>query len=226
MGTGLDVYLQPTAVIESEHPAVVAFAREVAGEARDPVDRAVRLFYAVRDQIRYDPYSTQAVLEAFRASVTLEKRSAFCIPKAILLAALARALGIPSRLGFADVRNHLTTQRLSALMRTDLFVFHGYTELLLDGRWLKATPTFNIELCQRFKVKPLDFDGRHDSVLQAFDQTGRQHMEYVRDRGVFADLPFDELMAAWREHYPHLHGFVEEGGDFAQEAAEASRGRD
>ena len=222
----MDVYLQPTAVIESRHPAVVAFAHEVTGGASDAVDRAVRLFYAVRDRIRYDPYTTAPVLEAFRASVTLVRQAAFCIPKAILLAAAARALGIPSRLGFADVRNHLTTKRLSALMRTDLFVFHGYTELLLEGRWVKATPTFNIELCERFKVKPLDFDGRHDSLLQAFDQEGRKHMEYIRDHGVFADLPFREMIEAWREHYPHLQGFEAPGGDFAREAEEAADGRD
>jgi transglutaminase-like putative cysteine protease len=222
----VDAYLRPTPVIESRHPAVVDFAHEVAGQANGEVQRAVRLFYAVRDRIRYDPYTTAPVLETFRASVTLAQKAAFCIPKAILLAASARALGIPSRLGFADVRNHLTTRRLSALLRTDLFVFHGYTELLLEGCWRKATPTFNIELCERFKVKPLDFDGRSDSLLQAFDQEGRKHMEYVRDRGVFADLPFQEMLEAWREHYPHLHGFQAADGDFAREAEEAAFGRD
>ena len=152
-------YLHPTSFIESDHPAVEAFAREAVGDATDPRTRAVRLFYAVRDGIRYDPYTWHTRPEVYRATTTLATRRSFCIPKAILLAAAARVLRIPSRLGFADVRNHLATERLLRLMRTDLFVFHGYTELRLGGRWIKATPTFNLELCQRFGVEPLDWDG-------------------------------------------------------------------
>ena len=30
-------------------------------------------------------------------------------------------------------------------MGTDLFVYHGYAELFLDGKWVKATPAFNVE---------------------------------------------------------------------------------
>jgi transglutaminase-like putative cysteine protease len=218
-----DPYLEPTPVIESRHPAVVAFAETTVAGASDEADRAVRLFYAVRDGVRYDPYTTALTMEEYRASLTLERKVGFCVPKAILLAASARALGIPSRLGFADVRNHLSTRRLRELLQTDLFVFHGYAELELGGRWVKATPTFNVELCERFGVKPLEFDGRNDSLLQAFDRNGRQHMEYVRDRGVHADLPLEEMVAAWREHYPHLLGTEVLGGDFHAEAEAESR---
>ena len=52
-----------------------------------------------------------------------------------VLAAAARVLGVPARLGFADVRNHLTSPRLREMMNTDVFAYHGYTELLIDGRW-------------------------------------------------------------------------------------------
>ena len=202
-------YLASTPYIEAEHPAVIAFAREEMGEATEPRDRAVRLYLAVRDGVRYDPYTWHTQPDVFRASTTLATRRSFCVPKAILLAATARSAGIPSRLGFADVRNHLATERLLSLMRTDLFVFHGYTELLLGGRWIKVTPTFNVELCHRFGVEPLDWDGHGDAILQPFDREGRRHMEYVRDRGSFADLPLDELVAACREAYPH--SFDEQG---------------
>lgn len=225
----LEPYLTPTPFIESEHPAVMAFSREAIGDADDPREIAVRLFRAVRDGVRYDPYTWHTRPEVYRASTTLATRRSFCVPKAILLAAAARSAGIPSRLGFADVRNHLATKRLLRLMRTDLFVFHGYTELRLGGRWIKATPTFNRELCEKFGVEALDWDGREDAVLHPFDRAGRRHMEYVRDRGAFADLPLDELNAACRVAYPHyfdadgrIVGVPEPRDGFEREAARES----
>ncbi|MGH7821268.1 MAG: hypothetical protein ACREQ9_16005, partial [Candidatus Binatia bacterium] len=120
------------------------------------------------------------------------------------LAAAARAVGVPSRLGFADVRNHLTTPKLREMMGSDLFVFHGYTELYLEGRWVKATPAFNLALCQRFGVLPLEFDGRTDSIFHAFDAENRRHMEYLRDHGSFAEFPFERMAASFLEAYPVL----------------------
>jgi len=142
----------------------------------------------------------------------------FCIAKAVVLAAGARACGIPARLGFADVRNHLTTERLRSQMGTDVFAFHGFTELHLDGRWVKATPTFNQSLCDRFGVKPLQFDGQTDSVLHPFDSAGQRHMEYIRDRGTHIDVPIDEIRAVFAEHYPGLVAEPGAEGDFEREA--------
>jgi transglutaminase-like putative cysteine protease len=220
-------YLTPTRFIESEHPEVVAFAQQRVGDARTDRERAVRLFYAVRDEVRYDPYVWHANAAIFKASYTLRRSRTFCIPKAILLAAASRALGIPSRLAFADVRNHLATERLLALLKTDVFAFHGYTELYLGGRWVKATPTFNLSLCEKFGVKPLEFDGEHDATLHPFDRQGQRHMEYLRDRGSYADLPLADMVQALREHYPHLFGgdgdpfrLAAAGGDFEKEATE------
>lgn len=181
-----------------------AFARRIAGALGDARERAVALYYAVRDGIRYDPHHIDLRADAMRASAVLERGAGFCVSKAALLAAAARALGIPSRLGFADVRNHLTTERMRRAMGTDLFVFHGYTALHLDGRWVKATPAFDRTLCERLDVAPLEFDGRHDSLFQQVDRRGHRYMEYVRDRGQFADLPLDEIRRAFAEHYPGL----------------------
>jgi transglutaminase-like putative cysteine protease len=213
-------YLRPTQFIDSDAPAVAEYARSTIGDAATDVERGGRLYYAVRDPIRYDPYAIGFDLSAYKASAVLAAQVGFCIQKAILLAAVARAVGIPSRLGFADVRNHLTTERLRKLMGTDVFAFHGYTELYLDGRWVKATPAFNRSLCERFKVRPLEFDGKSDSVFHPFDTEGRKHMEYLRDHGHFADFPFEGMVRAFKEHYGHL---FQEGadwprGNFEQEA--------
>ncbi len=214
------LYLKPTAFIDSDSPEIVSFTETHARGAKGNVEKGVKLFYAVRDGIRYDPYSIVLKPAAFKASNILKKGSGFCVAKAIVLAAASRAAGIPSRLGFADVRNHLSTERLRNLMKTDVFVFHGYTELFLDDRWVKVTPTFNLSLCERFGVKTLEFDGRRDSLLHPHDTKGNRHMEYILDRGVFADMPFERLVEAFRRHYPELSDRDGEtiGGNFDEEA--------
>ena len=206
MTTDLDIqpYLRPGEYVDSGDARVAAFARDAAGPAGDPVARAVRLYYAVRDDITYTPYCDFTDPDTFRASAVLERRAGFCVGKAALLTAVARAAGIPARIGFADVRNHLCTPKLRALMGTDTFVYHGYTDLYLDGRWVKATPAFDRKLCERFGVKALDFDGRADSLFQPFDVAGRRHMEYLLDRGPRADVPVAEIMKAFAEAYPGL----------------------
>jgi transglutaminase-like putative cysteine protease len=197
-------HLAPSAFIDSEHPAIKDFAaRATAGADRDS-DRIARLFEAVRDGIRYDPYSVSSDPGDYVASNVIAQDAAYCIPKAVVLAAVARAIGIPARLGFADVRNHLQSQRLAELMGTDVFVFHGYTELYLGGQWRKATPALNATLCTRFGVAPLGFDGSADALLHPFTADGSRHMEYIRDHGSFADLPLPLILDAFRTSYPGL----------------------
>ncbi|MBN9329786.1 MAG: transglutaminase [Comamonas sp. SCN 67-35] len=207
-------HLQPTAAIDSNHPAVVAFAREHA-RGSDERERAVALNLAVRDGFRYDPYRIDLSLAGMRASSVLAHGYGWCVPKAALLAAAARASGIAARLGFADVRNHLSTERMRRSMKSDIFYWHGYTELWLDGAWRKATPAFNIELCERFGLLPLEFDGVHDSLYHAFDRAGHRHMEYVSQRGSFDDLPLAEIHADFERLYPGWAGW--QSADFQAE---------
>jgi transglutaminase-like putative cysteine protease len=197
-------YLKPGRFVDSDHPAVIAFSqRHSAGKSER--EKAVSLYYAVRDGIRYNPFQNFTLDETYRGSVCIERGMGWCVPKAALLAACARAAGIAARVGYADVKNHITTPELSAKMGTDLFVFHGYTEFLLEGKWVKATPAFNLSLCTRFRVKPLEFDGTADSLFHPFDEDNRRHMEYVRERGSFADVPADEIKRVFRETYPKYY---------------------
>ncbi|MCC6524938.1 MAG: transglutaminase domain-containing protein [Polyangiaceae bacterium] len=193
-------YLAPGSYVDSDHPEIVAWARAHAGEGT-ALERAVRLFYAVRDGWRYDPYSMTLVPEDYKASRVLGRRKAFCVPKAVLLTAVVRAVGIPARLGFADVKNHLTSDKLREVMGTDVFAFHGYADVWLEGAWHKATPAFNRELCEHFHVRPLEWDGRSDALFHELSTDGRRHMEYLRDRGRHFDLPFDAMLAAFGEVY-------------------------
>ena len=197
-------YLGPGRYIDSAHPSIVGFTRQnLRGDSQ--LEQAVSLYYAVRDAIAYNPFLDFSDARVFQASAVLEANQGFCIGKAALLSACARAAGIPARVGFADVKNHLTSPRLAETMGTDLFVYHGYSELHLEGRWVKATPAFNLSLCTRFRVRPLEFDGREDSIFHPFDADNRRHMEYVSERGSHADVPVEEIQRAFREAYPNLY---------------------
>lgn len=220
-------YLRPTAIIDSDHHLVQEYARRALGGATDPVDVAVRLYLAVRDGIRYDPYEPFHLPEHYRASQVIKRGKHFCIPKAALLCALARSRSIPSRLGFAHVKNHLATRQLLDYLGADIFMYHGFVELYLNGKWVKATPAFNRELCERHRVPPLEFNGREDSLFQPYNEENRRYMEYLEFVGLYADVPVAEIVAAWRRTYGEdrvdgwIRTFEERGGesasDFAQE---------
>jgi len=211
-----EVFLQPTPTIDFDSDIVQAFIRDNSQE-NDPVtEQVITLYYAVRDLIRYDPYTPSDQPADFAASRTLQQMRGWCVPKSILYAACCRALGVPARLGYADVRNHLSTENLRRQMGTDIFYWHGYTNVYLHDQWVKATPVFNIELCERFRLKPLEFDGREDSIYHPFDLDGRQHMEYLNFRGDYADLPFEEMTRDFAKYYPKL-GAADDRGDFDRE---------
>lgn len=208
-------HTQSAYYVDADHPDVIAWANDVVGDASTDTERAVRLFYSVRDDWRYDPYSSASDADDYKASAILKTDRSWCVPKAVLLTAGARAVGVPSRVGFADVKNHLTSEKLKARMTSDVFAFHGYTTFLLPGSdgelaWVKATPAFNIEMCTRFGVKPLEFDGLSDTLYHEFDVEGRRHMEYVKERGEFDDLPWDELCRVFTEIYGHGPGGLTE----------------
>lgn len=195
-------YLRATAIFNADHKYIVDYALSVIKDSsQDPVNKAVKLYYAVRDDIWYDPYSPFYLPEHYRASNILKRGRGYCVGKASLLCTLGRFCGIPSRVGFADVRNHLATRQLIEYLGTDLFVYHGYVEFYLEGQWVKATPAFNLELCRKHNVSPLEFNGREDSLFQAYSLENKKFMEYVEDHGTYADIPVDVIVAGWEKAY-------------------------
>lgn len=218
MMTPDDRCLAATALIDADHPAVQALARERALGASDR-ERAVSLYLVVRDEFRYDPYRIDLSPAGMKASAVIANGFGWCVPKAALLAAALRAAGIPARVGYADVRNHLSTERLRQALQTDLFVWHGYTEAWIEGAWRKATPAFNLSLCERFGLLPLEWNGLDDSLYHPFDRAGRRHMEYVRQRGAFDDVPLAQIIEDFRLTYPALAASALARGDFLGDVA-------
>ncbi len=197
-------YLKPTEFLDFNSTEVRDFVDTCISSNCDINENMIRLYYKTRDAILYNTYNIPVEPSYYKASSTIKRGFGFCIPKAILLAAAARAIGVPSRLGYVDVTNHIASDKILNLLRTNIFVFHSYTDLYLNGKWVKATPAFNITLCDKFDVEPLDFNGTEDSLFQQFNKKGDKYMEYLYDHGTFDDLPFQKMVDVLRNAYPHI----------------------
>ncbi len=197
-------YLQPTEFLNFDNESVREFAERNSAGAKSEREKAVKLYYAVRDGFQYNPNILDLSRKGLTASDLLTRNRGYCVEKAVLLAAVARAVDIPSRLSFYIVRNHIATDKLEKLLRKNYLVFHGAAEFFLDGKWLKTTPAFNKKLCEFLKVEPLEFDGTADSIFQEFDKSGNVFMEYLHDYGAFDDLPYGLYLSELQKHYPHI----------------------
>ncbi|UBM62258.1 transglutaminase family protein [Candidatus Sulfidibacterium hydrothermale] len=197
----MDKFLQPTPFLNFEHPVVQDFVRKTTEGISGQKEKAVRLFYAIRDGIRYNPYHIDLTVEGMRASTTLQHGYGWCVGKAVLLTTVCRAAGIPARLGFADVRNHLSPGEIVKALKTDIFYWHGFSLLFLDGKWVKATPAFDLNLCEKHNIFPVEFNGEEDAVFPPYDRSGNRHIEYLNDRGVFDDLPLQQIYESYKADY-------------------------
>jgi transglutaminase-like putative cysteine protease len=132
-------------------------------------------------------------LDDFRASATLIRGKGYCVQKAVLLAALGRAAGIPTKLAFAKIRNHRVPAHLIEKIGTNVFPRHGYNQFYLHGKWVSAAATFDKELCQRNRLRTVEFDGAHDATLPKTDLAGNPYIEYLEQYQPQADLPLEGI---------------------------------
>lgn len=208
-----------TEFLDWDSEAVRGFTEKAIGTERDPVQQVIKLFYTVRDKIRYDVYGVDMSRRGLKASSIIKNGAGFCIHKSIVFAAAARSLGVPSRLAFSDVRNHISTPALKKLVGGDVFHYHAYAEVLLEGQWVKATPVFNAMVCWLFGIEPLEFDGVRDATLQPYDKDGNKCLEFIAYHGTFDDVPYTECISELKRHHPRLFlaGGKTARGNLAQE---------
>jgi transglutaminase-like putative cysteine protease len=199
--TRMEKYLRPSPTIDSDNEAVKQKAMDLTKGKETVEDKAKSLFYWVRDNIKYNPLVPVEIFEDYKASKTLKRGEGFCVEKAAVLAAFARTVGIPARLHLADIQNYLVSERLFKVMGTNLFSYHGYTELYIGGKWVKATPAFDLKMCQENRIIPVEFDGKNDAIFPSHNMDGKLHIEYIADHGHRVDVPVDEILAAWLKHY-------------------------
>jgi len=199
-----DQYLKPTAFIESDHKDVIEFANNAIKKITDPKLQSIKLFYAVRDKIAYDPYTFNLKPDKIKASHVVSTKKGFCIPKAVLMTSVFRAVGIPARLGFANLINHIMGDELKNILKSNILAFHGYTEIYINDKWLRVTPTFNIELCSFLNVPTVEFDGESHAIFSSTDNNGNQFMEYIEYHGTFDDVPLTKIVESMMIYYPML----------------------
>jgi len=192
----LKQYLEPTAIFDCDSESIQAKALELTRGLEADIEKAKALFYFVRDAIDYTLYVKKHMPEHFRASNTLARGKGYCVQKAVLLVSLARAAGIPARLGCAKIRNHLVPQKVLDILKSNIFPWHGYAELYLDGKWIKATPAFDLKMCREHRLIPVEFNGRSNAMFPSYNEDGKPHIEYILDRGIFDDVPLDEIRKA------------------------------
>jgi transglutaminase-like putative cysteine protease len=197
----IEQYLMPTSVIDSDSRLIRETANELIKDQEDIADKAKSLFHFVRDQIKFSMYVNIELAENYKASTTLQRREGYCVMKAVLLTALARAAGIPARLAFADLTNHMLPQKYIEMQGNNSIIYHGFTELYLNGKWVKATPAFDLDMCERYGIISTDFDGETDAMLHSVDKRGAPHVEYIKFHGSFADLPHAEILEATKRGY-------------------------
>ena len=194
MSLQIERYLKPTALIDSDNTYIQEKAKALTAEHEDVIQHARSLFYFVRDSIKYNMYVPISRSEHFRASNILAQGEGYCVQKAILLVALGRAAGIPSGLGFATLRNNILSNKAMRRLGTNILNFHGYARLYLNGRWFKATPTFDLGMCESYGIIPVEFDGENDAVFHSHNKEGELHIEYLKDlKRNYRDVPLETI---------------------------------
>jgi len=203
----LNKYLQPTEFLDFNKKRVKDTAIEIIKDLRDDKEKAITLFYWVQNEIKYNMFTYYPKIKAnLKASVTLRRKNGFCMSKATLLSTFARAVGIPARIHMVDIINHKISKRVVNLMGTNAFHCHAYSEMFLNGKWIKATPVFDRETSFKGGFLPIiEFDGENDALFAPFDEEGNIFVEYISDWGSYADVPIDKIDQIFSEKYPQWY---------------------
>jgi transglutaminase-like putative cysteine protease len=193
----MDKFLKTTYFLDYNEPSIMQKTLALTENISDEKKKAVKLFYFVRDSIKYNPYSPWDKKEYYKSSVILKRGYGYCIQKAVLLCSMLRCANIPSKLIFVDIKNYKAPEKLTKLFG-NTYHFHGYCGIYLDSKWLGAAPTFNIEMCDKFGYKPSEFNGSNNALLEKFNSKNELTFEYLKERGEFDDLPFEFIMEGFK----------------------------
>lgn len=206
----MSLYLQPTEFFNFDKKEVYEKALEITKGIASEKEKAIKLFYWVRNEIKYNMMTYNPKIKAnFKASVTLRRGDGFCVSKSILLSSFARAVGIPARIHLVDLINHKISQKVIDLMGTNVMYYHGYSEFYLNNKWIKLTPSFDTNTAIKGGFLPMvEFDGEHDAVFPKFDNEGNPFGEYLTDRGIHADLPLSDIEKLFLEKYPKIAEYI------------------
>lgn len=197
-------YLNSTYFLDFESETIQNIIAEFKSTSLSKQEQSIALYNKVRDGWRYDPYSISLRKESYKASNIAKKTSGNCVEKSIVLIAGLRGLAIPARLHLGKVKNHIAVERLTEKFGSNELTPHGMVNVQLNNQWLKCSPAFNAQLCSKFNVEPLEFNGKTSSFLQQYNASGNLFMEYIEDYGYFDDVPVEFMKTNVEQHYPHI----------------------
>jgi len=193
-------YLKYTEIIDCDTKVIKDQAYELTEGLQTDKEKAIVLYYFVRDKIKHNAYAPLYDFDRYKASNILEAGNGVCQQKAVLLVALSRAAGIPARLGLVDVRDHLISDTFKEMIGgINILPLHGYAELYIDGKWIHASPAYDIEICRRKRFVPVEFNGVNDAKDSPYDLDGKPHIEHLKYHGPYEDFPLDEIMKYYTE---------------------------
>ena len=206
----MSIYLQPTEFFDFDKKGVYEKAHEITKGITFEKEKAIKLFYWVRNEIKYNMMTYNPKIKAnFKASTTLRRGDGFCVSKSILLSSFARAVGIPARIHLVDLINHKISQKVIDFMGTNVMYYHGYSEFYLNNKWIKLTPSFDTNTAIKGRFLPMvEFDGEHNAIFPKFDNEGNPFGEYLTDRGIHADLPLSDIEKLFLEKYNRIVKFI------------------
>jgi hypothetical protein len=149
-------YLSPSITVQSRDPGIRATAQKAAPAGIPPIDRIARLIGWLDENIEKAP------LDVFSALDVFQQRKAECQGHAYLYTAMARALGIPTRV----VNGLAYSEQLQG------FLFHSWAESLVEGRWVAVDPTFGQTIADATHLKLLEGETLAD-LLPLIDWVGK-----------------------------------------------------
>lgn len=196
----IEDFLKCTEIIDCDTDSIKAKALEVTKGLKTDKEKAVALYYFVRDKIKHNAYIQLYDPIRYKASSTLKAGDGMCQNKAILLVALARAVGIPARLGLVDVEDYQLSESFKQMIGgVNTMPLHGFAELYIGDRWVHASPAYDLATCQKKGFIPVEFDGVKDAKDSGYTKTGQPHMKHIKYHGPYEDLPLDEIYSYYRE---------------------------
>lgn len=126
-------YLRPSAFITSDDPQVLAMARSAAGDEKQPHKVAALLCRAVAEEVKYKGLGTAFAT----AAEVCRKKTGDCTEYGVLLAALGRAVGIPTRV----VTGLLYVPEIAG--QRNVLGFHMWTQFWIAGKWIDLDAAWN-----------------------------------------------------------------------------------
>ncbi len=164
-------YLAVTELCDHDNPWLLELAEEIVDAAGTNTERAIHIFYYVRDQVRFSIAYSRS-----KASKTLKRGYGDCVSKTNVQVALLRAVGIPARFRKAKVESVTLHHLISDFVYKQMppTASHFWPECFLTGKWISCEAFLDKPLYEgmlrkglitKKQVARIDWDGKTDLIV-------------------------------------------------------------